>query len=109
MVVDKNDKYSFLFKGFRKNKFEINHFGTVLKFSDTELSNIDLFFMVLYETRDVFELLKIYKGTTPIVIASDNLRILKKMKNLGCFSLFDLSKKGNLHIGLSECIQQVVM
>lgn len=105
-MVDKNDKYSFLFKGFRKNKFVVSHFDSIIKFSDEELLNANLFFMVLYETRDIFELLKIYNGSTPIIIASDNLRILKKMKNLGCFSLFDLSKKGNLNIGLHECLKQ---
>lgn len=109
LIIDKNDKYPFLFKGFRKNKFFIDHFKSFSKLSDRELSDFNLFFMVMYETKDVFELLKVYKGTIPVVVASDNLRILKKMKNLGCFPLLDLSKKENVNIGLYNCIEQVFL
>lgn len=108
-VLDKNDKYSFLFKGFRKNKFEIQHFNTLSKCSANELADFDLFFMVLYETVDVFELLKIFKGNTPIIIASNNIRIINKMKNSGCYYLVDLSHKKNLNIEFLECMQQVVI
>jgi hypothetical protein len=107
-VVDKYDKYSYLFKGFRKNKFVINSLISISKLSDVELSESNLFFIVLYEPKDIFELLKIYKGATPIIIASENVKILKKIKNVGCFIILDLSKKGNLSIGLHECIEQVL-
>lgn len=107
-MVDKYDKYSYLFKGFRKNKFVINSLISFSKLSDVELSDYNLFFIVLYQPEDIFELLKIYKGATPIIIASENVKILKKMKNVGCFIMLDLSRKGNLSIGLHECIEQVL-
>lgn len=106
-MFDKYDKYSYLFNGFRKNKFKINSFSSFSKLSDVELSDSNLFFTVLYEPKDIFELFKVYKFAAPIIIASENVKILKKMKNFECFIILDLSKKGNLSIGLHECIQQV--
>lgn len=107
LVVDKKSNYSSLFQGFRKNKFTIENLDSVLKMANDELVTFNLFFVVLYETRDVFELLKIYNGSTPIIVASENSRILKKMKNLSCLPLLDLSLKGNTTIKLHECIKDV--
>ena len=107
LVVDKNHKYPFLFEGLRKNKFSIGCLRSFAGLSESELSNFNMFFMVIYEPKDIFELLKVYKGTIPIVIASDNSKIIKKMKNLGCLPLIDLSIKGNINSGVYECINQM--
>ena len=107
LVVDKFDKYSYLFSGFRKNKFVHNKLVSLLRLSDAELCDISLLFMVLYEPRDVFELLKVCKSDTPLIIASENVKILKKLKDLECFIVLDLSNKGNLYIGFHECISKV--
>ncbi len=107
LVVDKNDKYPFLFKGLRKNKFAIDSISSFSGLPESELTNFNMFFMIIYEPRDVFELLKVYKGTTPIVVASDNSKIIKKMKNLNCLSLIDLSIKSNFDNGLYECINKM--
>ena len=62
-----------------------------------------MFFMVIYEPRDVFELLRVYKESTPIVVASNNLNILKKMKNYSSLTLIDLSKN-NTMIGVWDAL-----
>ena len=107
LVIDKYDKYSYLFSGFRKNKFVHNKLISLFKLSEADLFDISLFFIVLYEPRDVFELLKVCKSTTPVIIASENVKILKKLKDLEGFIVLDLSKKGNLYIEFHECLSQV--
>lgn len=107
LVVDKYDKYSFLFNGFRKNKFVHNKLVSLMRLSDDELSDISLLFIVIYELRDVFELLKVCKGTVSVIVATENVKILKKLKDLECFMVLDLSNKGNLYIGFHECISKV--
>jgi hypothetical protein len=107
LVVDKNGRYVSLFKGLRKNKFIVDSIPSLSTLSAEELLDFNLFFIVLYNARDVFDLLKVYKEKTPIVVASSNLKILKKMRDLGCFSVVDFSKKGNLSIELLDCIKQV--
>lgn len=108
LVVDKKKKYSSLFQGFRKHKFSIDKLDSLLQLSEMELTNFNLFFIVVYETRDIFELLKIYKGSVPVIIASDNLKILKKLNGLVCMPVLDLSKNDNM-IGLNQCMKEVLV
>ena len=81
-IVDKKGKYSFLFQGFRKNKFSISGLETVMTVTSEEMVNYNIFFMVLYEYRDVFELLKFRDGGIPAIIASENVKIIKKLQIL---------------------------
>jgi hypothetical protein len=59
LVIDKYNKYSYLFKGYRKNKFVLKNNVSFSKFSDKELPDFNLFFIVLYEPKDIFELLRV--------------------------------------------------
>lgn len=43
------------FQGFRKYKFSISCFETVMSLTSEEMSNYNIFFIVLYECKDVFE------------------------------------------------------
>lgn len=103
LVVGKNDKYQLLFEGLRKNKFAINFSRSFSSFSESELTYFNMFFIVIYEPRDVFELLRVYKENTPIVVASNNLNILKKMKNFSSLTLIDLSKNSTM-IGVWDAL-----
>lgn len=106
-MVDKCDKYSYLFNGLRKNKFVAISRVSFSKFSENELSDVNLFFITLYELKDIFELFKVCRSLVPIIIASENIRILKRLRNLDGFIVLDLSKRENSHSGFYECINQV--
>lgn len=108
VVVDKNDNYSFLFNGFRKNKFIVSQFNSISKFSDFEFNNANLIFIVLYELIDVFELLQISNTNVPIIIASSNHRILNKVKFLKSYFVLDLSEKMNFKHQFISCINQIL-
>lgn len=107
LLVDKKEKYSFLFNGLRKHKFSFNQLKTTSSQTNTDVVFVDLFFVVLYDYKDVFELLKLKNFNTPIIVGSENVNILKKIKNLNCFSIIDLSVKGNLNIGFHDCMRQI--
>lgn len=107
-VVDKKGKYSFLFRGFRKNKFVISELETVMFVSSEEMTKYNIFFIVLYEFRDVFELLKFRNIGISAIIASENLRILKKLQKIDCYQVVDLNKKNNIHFSLHDCINEII-
>jgi hypothetical protein len=107
-VVDKKGKYSFLFQGFRKNKFSISGLETVMSVTSEEMVNYNLFFMVLYEYRDVFELLKFRDGGIPAIIASENVKIIKKLQKLNCYPVVDLSKRNSIHNSLYDCMNEFI-
>lgn len=106
LVIDKKEKYSFLFKGFRKHKFVISEIVTLLTLDEKELNNYNLFFIVIYELIDLLEVLKNHKVNKPIIIASENTKIINKIDKLKCFSIVDLSSKFNPQIQLHEAIFQ---
>lgn len=105
-VVDKKDYYGVYFKGFRKNKFTINLVGSVLKHSENELKEIGVFFVVLYEPKDVIQLVKLSSVSKSIIIASPNKRLFISLKNISEFQIVDLSSKSNimsnLHLALTR-------
>ena len=105
-VVDKKDYYGIYFKGFRKNKFTINSVSSVLKNSENELNEIGLFFVVLYDPKDMIQLVKLSTISKSIVLASANKRLLGSLKNISEFPIVDLSSKlnimSNLHLALTR-------
>lgn len=107
LLIDKKEKYSFLFKGLRKNKFSLNPLKTMSNLLESDLVEINLFFIVLYDNRDVFELLRLKNSDTPIIVGSENVTILKKIKKTNCFSIIDLSSQGNLNSGMYDCMRQL--
>ena len=109
VVVDKKMKFSFLFKGLRKHKYSVLEAETVDEITLNEITNFNLFFVVLYEFRDVFDLLLLNNNcssNTSIIIASENTKILKKAKKIACYPIVDLSGKININNNFHDCIQQ---
>ena len=107
-VVDKKGKYSFLFQGFRKNKFAISGFETVMSVTFEEMVNYNIFFMVLYDYRDVFELLQLKDSGIPAIIASENVKIIKKLQKIDCYQVVDLSKRYSIHSSLHDCMNEII-
>lgn len=106
LVVDKKDNYGVYFKGFRKNKFAISSVGSVLKHTENELKEMGSFFVVLYEPKDMIQLVKLSTISKSIVLASANKRLLGSLKNISEFPIVDLSPKlnimSNLHLALTR-------
>lgn len=107
LVVNKKDNHPFLFSGFRKGKFSVQNKNTITKVPEKELICFDLFVLILYEFKDVFELLKIFDKGIPVIIATENLKILSKMKELNNFFVVNLSGNANVTGNLHECIKQI--
>ena len=64
--------------------------------------------MVLYEYRDVFELLKFRDGGIPAIIASENIKIIKKLQKLNCYPVVDLSKRNSIHSSLHDFMHEFI-
>jgi hypothetical protein len=106
LILDKKEKHASLFYGLRKNKFSISQMKTIMKLTDFEFAEFDFFLIVLYEYKDLLELLKVYNKNIPIIIGSENLKVLKKVKVLDSFPVFDLSGKVNNMVRMSDCFKQ---
>lgn len=106
VIVDKKGRYLFLFQGFRKNKFDFSRLETVIEIPSEEIVSYNLFFVVLYEFRDVFELLKLNDIGIPIIVGTENSKIIKKLGMVNYYHCVDLSKKhtiiSNLHNYINE-------
>lgn len=106
-VVDKKGKYSFLFQGFRKNKFAISGLETVVSMASEVISQYNLFFVVVYEYKDVFELLKLKDSGIPIIVASENFKIIKKLQIIDFHHCIGLSEKINILSSLHDCMNEI--
>ncbi len=108
LIVDKKAKYDFLFHGFRKNKFSISVCNSVLKHTEEEVLNTQIFFVVLYDTRDVIQLVKLFDVAQTVIVGSESQRILKSMQNISRFPLVDLSSKLMFSKDLQESIVKIL-
>lgn len=108
VIVDKKGKYSILFQGFRKNKFTVSTLQTAVNLSSEEIAEYHLFFVVLYEFKDVFELLQLNNSGIPIITASENVKILKKIQAVDSYQCMDLSRNINVLPSLHDCMTQIL-
>jgi hypothetical protein len=108
LVIDKKDKYSGLFKGFRKHKFTITQKLTLLSPSDIEVVDFNIFFIVIYEFKDLVNLLKIHNNGELLILATENLRILKKLKEINKFQTVNLSGEVNITNNFHECFNSIL-
>lgn len=109
VLVDKKGVYSFLFEGLRKNKYSFSNYKTILKNTQKELINYNVFFVVLYDMKDVFELLKLNVGVIKIIVVSDNISIIKKLRSLGCIQFIDLTGRDKGHVDFRSCLRKILM
>jgi hypothetical protein len=108
LVVDKKLKYEYLFSGFRKNKFSISVCDSVLKHSDESILDPTIFFVVIYESRDVIQLIKLFDVSKTVIIASESKKILNSFKKISRFPVIDLSSKVSFSIGLHDSITEIL-
>ena len=106
VVVDKKSKFSFLFQGFRKNKFSIEYFISILKYTEVELRESSIFFIVIYEPRDIIQLVKLAPVSKSIIIGTVNKRLFSSFQSIKQYSVVDLSGKVNILNNFHNCIQQ---
>ncbi|WP_310594484.1 hypothetical protein [Flavobacterium sp.] len=107
-VVDKKGKYFFLFQGFRKNKFAVSGLETVVSMTSELITQYNLFFVVVYEYKDVFELLQLKDCGIPIIVASENFKIIKKLQIIDFHHCIGLSEKINILTSLHDCIDGIL-
>jgi hypothetical protein len=104
LVVDKKDKYSLIFKGFRKNKFAINSIPSVLNSTEMELFETSIFFVVLYEPKDYIQVIKLAPISKSIIIGTVNKRLFTSFRTIKDYPLVDLSVNFNFISNLQEAL-----
>jgi hypothetical protein len=93
LIVDKKSKYPYLFNGLRKKKFSISICNSVLNYKKEDLNNnFNMFFVVLYESRDLIQLVKLFDVSKSIIVASQSRVILNSFEKMALLPLVDLSK-----------------
>ncbi|WGK94748.1 MULTISPECIES: hypothetical protein [Flavobacterium] len=106
LLIDKKNKFSFLFQGFRKNKFSIETVNSILKCAETELIRPSVFFVVIYEPRDVIQLVKLAPISKSIIIGTVNKRLFSSFQLIQEYPVVDLSGKGNIINSFHNCLEQ---
>ena len=107
VVVDKKNQFPFLFQGFRKHKYAVTRLATINELTSNELSNFNLVFVVMYEFKDVFELLVLNSTNSSIIVGSSNTRILKNLKSVNSFQVINLSGNlFNINSNFHDCINK---
>jgi hypothetical protein len=86
---------------FLKYKFGKNYdFVNFKKIKEKEEDNLSekefwFVFFVIYSEIDLYDFVRIYNKGIPVIVASYNIEILKKMSHLNNVLLFDISLKKN--------------
>jgi hypothetical protein len=104
LIVDKKSKFSSLFKGFRKNKFAINSMTSVLKSTELMLQETTIFFVVLYEPKDVIQLVKLAPISKSIIIGTVNKRLFSSFQTIQDYTLVDLTPCVHLRSKLQDAL-----
>ena len=92
LIVDKQDTYMDYFKGLRKNKFSVKFSKSVLDTTETELEQIDIFFVVLYKPVEFIQLVKL-NNQPNVIVASYNKSFLRAFKKVERFKVVDLNER----------------
>ncbi len=104
LIVDKKNKYPLLFKGFRKNKFKIDSISSVLKSTETALQDTNVFFVVLYEPKDIIQIVKLVPISKSIIIGTVNKRLFSSFRTINDFPIVDLTSGAHLISNLQESL-----
>lgn len=104
LVVDKKNNYPILFKGFRKNKFKIDSINSLLKSTEAALQDTNVFFVVLYEPKDIIQIVKLAPISKSIIIGTVNKRLFSSFKTIQDFPIVDLSSGVHLMSNLQEAL-----
>ena len=106
LIIDKKNNYNIYFNGFRKHKFTFNSEQSILKLSENELKKADVFFVVIYEPKDIIQILKLAPISKAIIIGTVNKRLFSSFKSIQDYPIVDLTPcvqlRSNLHDALAR-------
>lgn len=106
VLVDKRNNYPLLFNGFRKNKFKIEVINSVLKSTETVLQDTNIFFVVLYEPKDIIQIVKLAPISKSIIIGTVNKRLFSSFRTIEDYPIVDLSSGVHLMSNLQEALSR---
>lgn len=92
LLVDKNQSYNNLFKGFRRSYLSKSQVDSIKDMVDIEILKFNVVCVVVYEYRDLIEILKLHSISSPIIIASSNNKIIKNLKGYNYSYVINLTK-----------------
>lgn len=95
LVVDKNNLFLDYFKGLRKNKYSIELITSVLDRSELMLNQTNIFFVVIYKSVDIIQLVKL-NSQPNVIVASANKSFLRAFKKVDRFKVVDLNTRFDL-------------
>lgn len=108
LMVDKKHKFHFVFNGIRKNKFSVNFSDSVLRNTESELLNVNMFFIVIYDKKDIIQLIKLIKIYPLIIIASENSKLLRHLNQLNAFHVVNLNDKYKITSSFHSLLNQIL-
>jgi len=103
-IVDKKNEFYQLFKGFRKHKFEINSMTSILTCTELMLQETTIFFVVLYEPKDIIQLVKLAPISKSIIIGTVNKRLFNSLRSIQDYPLVNLSPGVHLMSNLQDAL-----
>jgi hypothetical protein len=106
LLVDKKNKYYTSFNGLRKNKFEVQTISSVLKCTDSTLQETSVFFVILYEPKDIIQIVRLTSISKTIIIGTVNKRLFNSLRNLKDYPIVDLSLSMSLLIPFQEALDR---
>ena len=106
LLVDKNQSYNNLFKGFRKSYLTKSQVDSIKGMVDFEILKFNVVCIVVYEYRDLIEVLKLYSISPSIIVASSNNKIIKKLNGYNYCYVINLTKI-NYISDLRDCLDKI--
>jgi hypothetical protein len=104
LIIDKKNNYSIYFKGYRKHKFIFNTVASILKFSENELKETSVFFVVLYEPKDILQIVKLALISKSIIIGTSNKRLFSSFQSIQDYPIIDLTPCVQLRSNLQDAL-----
>lgn len=107
LIIDKKNNYSVLFNGLRKNKFTINSItSSLVKNTELMLFETSIFFVVLYEPKDIIQLVKLAPISKSIIIGTVNKRLFSSLQSIQDYPIVNLSPGVHLMSNLQDALSR---
>jgi hypothetical protein len=106
LIIDKKNNYNIYFEGFRKHKFTFNTEPSILNLSENELKETDVFFVVVYELKDIIQIVKLGQICKSIIIGTVNKRLYNSLQSIQDYPVIDLTPSFHLKSKLHDALAQ---
>ncbi len=104
LIIDKKNNYNIYFNGFRKHKFAFSMEPSILKLSENELKEVDVFFVVVYEPKDIIQIVKLAPISKSIIIGTVNKRLFSSFQSIQDYPIVDLTPCLQLRSKLQDAL-----